>query len=58
MPAGKGRLYSACVPSLKLYLSETWRPVKENNVIRLERNYRNVVGWMCNVRPEDRIYNV
>ena len=56
MPAGKGRLYSACVPSLKLYLSETWRPVKENNVIRLERNYRKVVGWMCNVRPEDRIY--
>ena len=33
----KGRLYSACVQSVMLYGSETW-PVKEENVIRLERN--------------------
>ena len=33
----KGRLYSAYVQSVMLYGSETW-PVKEENVIKLERN--------------------
>ena len=43
LPLGaKGRLYSACVHSVMLYGSETW-PVKEEDVIRLERNDAKMV---------------
>ena len=37
-----------------LYGSEAWR-VKQENVIRLERNDARMVTWMCNVSPGDRI---
>ena len=30
-------------------------PLKEEYVIRLERNDARMVRWMYNVRPEDRI---
>ena len=50
----KGRLYFACVHSVMLNGSET-RPVKEEDVIRLERNDAILVRWMCNVKPEDKI---
>ena len=36
-----------------LYGSGTW-PVKEEDVIRLERNGARMVRWMYSVRPEDR----
>ena len=51
----KGRLYSARARSAMLYGSETW-PVNEEDVIRLERNDATMIRWLCNVRPEDRIY--
>ena len=50
----KDRLYSACVRSVMLYGSETW-PVKEEDVIKLEKNDVWMVRQMCNVRSEDRI---
>ena len=37
-----------------LYGSETW-PVKEQDVVRLERIDARMVIWMYNVRPEDVI---
>ena len=48
----KGRLYSACVRSVMLYGNVTW-PVKEKDVIRLQRNDARMVRWKCSVRPED-----
>ena len=55
LPLGeKGRLYSACVRSILLYGSET-RSIKEEDVIRLERNDVRMVRWTCNVKPEDKI---
>ena len=50
----KGNIYSACVRSVMLYASETW-PLKEENVIRLDRIDTRIVRWMCNVKPDDRI---
>ena len=44
----KGRLYSACVRSVTLRGSENW-PVKEEDVIRRERNDARMVRWMCYV---------
>ena len=50
----KGTLYSACLCCVIIYGSETY-PVKEEDVIRPERDDPKMVRWMCNVRPEDRI---
>ena len=36
-----------------LYGSEAW-PVKEKDVIRLERNDARIVRWMFRIRPEDK----
>jgi len=49
----KGRLYQACVRSVMLYGSETW-PVKEEDVVRLERNDMRMIRWMCGVSLSDR----
>ena len=55
LPLGtKGRFYPECVCSIMLFESETW-PVKEEDMIKLERNNAKMVRLMCNVRPEDRI---
>ena len=54
-PVGaKCRLYSACGHSVMLNGSETW-PVKEEDVIRYERNDGRMVRWMWKVRSEDMI---
>ena len=37
-----------------LYRSNTW-PVKEQDVVRLDRNDVSMVKWMCKVRPENRV---
>ena len=42
---------SPCAHSTVLYGSEIWR-VKEQDVIRLERNDARMVKWMCNVKSE------
>ena len=56
LPLGaKGRLYSAWVHRIILVASETWS-TKEEDVIRLERNNARMVRYMCNIRPEDRIF--
>ena len=49
----KGRLYQACVRSVMLYGSETW-PVKEEDVVRLERNDMRMIRWMCGVSLSDK----
>ena len=48
------RLYSLGARSVMLYVSEAW-PVKDTDVIRLERKDARMIQWTCNVRPEDRI---
>ena len=37
-----------------LYGSEAWQ-IKQENVIRLERNDARMVTWMCNFSPGDMI---
>ena len=37
-----------------LYSSKTWT-VKDNDMIRFERNDVRAIQWKCNVRPEGRI---
>ena len=49
----RGRAFEACVRSVVLYGSETW-PVKEEDLVRLERNDMRMVRWMCNVTLKDR----
>ena len=44
----------ACVHSFMLYGSETW-PVKEKDLVKLERNDARMVRWMCNTGPKDKI---
>ena len=48
------RLIPACVLSFMMYGSVTWL-VKDEHVIKLERNDARMVRWMCNARPVDRI---
>ena len=49
LPLGaKCRLYSASVCNVMLCGITTW-PVKENEVIRLERNDKIMVRWICNI---------
>ena len=50
----KGRLDSAYACSFMLYESETG-PLKEEDVIRLERNGERMIRLICNVRLEDRL---
>ena len=55
MPLGaKDRLYFARVCSVMLYRNKT-SPVKEKDLIRLEKNDTWMVRWMCNVRSEKKI---
>ena len=54
LPLGPKSRYSAFVCGIMLYGSQTW-PVKEEDV-RLERNDARMVRWMCNIRPEDRVF--
>ena len=49
----KRTLYSACVVWM-FYGSETWS-VKEDDVIKLERNEARMVRWMCSNGPDIRI---
>ena len=50
----KGRVYRACVQRVLVYGSETW-PVKVEDMQRLERTERMMVGWMCGVGLRSRI---
>lgn len=48
----KGRLYSTFLSSVVLYGGESMT-IKEENIIRLERNYLRLVKWMCGNGPMD-----
>ena len=49
----KGRMYQACVRSVMLYASETWA-LREEDLVRLERNDMRMIRWMCGVTLRDR----
>jgi len=49
----RGRLYSSCVRSTMLHLSETW-PVRTENVVALQRVEMRMVKWMCGIKLKDR----
>ena len=49
----KGRMYQACVRSIMLYASETWA-LREEDLVRLERNDMRMIRWMCGVSLRDR----
>ena len=45
----RGRLYSSCVRSSMLHVSETW-PARKENEVALQRAEMRMVRWMCNVK--------
>ena len=48
----KSGIYAACAPSIMLHGSAAG-PVKKD-VIKLDKNNAEIVGWMCNVRSENK----
>jgi len=54
----KGKLYSSCVRSSMLHVSETWPVRKENEIeMALQRAEIRIVRWMCGVKLKDRVSN-
>ena len=49
----KGKIYKACVQSVRTYGTETWA-MKAANLQSLERTERMMVRWMCGVSLKDR----
>ena len=45
-----GKLFTACVRSALLHASETWGP-RHEDLERLRRNDRNMIRWICDVKP-------
>ena len=50
----RGMLYSSCVRSSMLHVSETW-PVRKENVVTLQRAEMRMVRWMCGVKLKDSL---
>ena len=50
----RGRVFEEFFRSVVLYGSEVWA-VKEDNLVRLERNDMTMIRWICRVRPRDRL---
>jgi len=50
----RGRLYSSCVRSSMLHVSETW-PVRKENVVALQQAEMRMVRWICGVKLKDRL---
>ena len=48
----RGHVYSSCVRSVMLHVSETW-PLTKPNLQHLQRNDRAMIRQICNVRPQD-----
>ena len=48
----RGHVNSSCVRSAMLHASETW-PLTKPNLQRLQRNDREMIRQICNVRPQD-----
>ena len=49
----RGQIYST-VHTVLLYASEYWAP-NINNLLKLQRNDRAMIRWICNVRLKDHI---
>ena len=50
----RGRLYSSCVQSGILHVSETW-PVRKENEVALQWAEIRMVRWMCGIKLQDRV---
>ena len=48
----RGRVYSSCVWSAMLHASETW-PLTKPNRQRLQRDDKEMIRQICNVKPQD-----
>ena len=48
----RGHVYSSCVQSTMLHVSETW-PLTKTNLQRLQRNDRAMIRQICSIKPED-----
>ena len=48
----RGRVYSTCVQSAMLHASETW-PVTKPCLQHLQRNDREMIRQICNVKPQN-----
>ena len=54
----RAKLYSSCVRSSMLHVSETWPVRKENEIeMALQRAEIRIVRWMCGVKLKDRVSN-
>jgi len=47
------RLYSSCLQSSMLHVSETW-PVRNENEVALQRAEMRMVTWMCGVKLQHK----
>ena len=50
----RGYLYDTCVRSVMTYGCECWAPTVQDT-LRIQRNDRIMVRWICNVKLEDHI---
>ena len=50
----RGKVYRCCVRGAMLYASECWAPRKVD-LVRLGRNERAMLRWMCSIKPDDSI---
>ena len=50
----RGHVYRSYVRSVLLYASECWAPTKLD-YLKLQRNDRAMIRWICNVRLDDRV---
>jgi len=50
----RGRLYSSCIRSSMLHVSETWL-IKKKNEVALQWAATRIVRWMCGVKLHDRV---
>ena len=50
----RGKVYNSCIRSVMLYGSECWA-LTTADVLRLQRNERAMVRWICKVKIRDKI---
>ena len=50
----RGEIYNSCVRRTMLHGSECWASTRETN-LRIRRNDRAMIRWICNVRIQDRV---
>ena len=52
--AKRGEFYSTCIRSTMLHGSESWA-ISRDTLLRMQRNDRAMIRWICNVRLLDRV---